>query len=175
MESVIPDQLENETAKAYRAFMDYCLMRSNRSLPKLHRIYTKPSQEIPPTRHLRTLKEWSTSHHWQARVAEYEKRLAETRDERQEKRRIVLEEQSTIDHDRMLAEWDRRWGILESAPGAVNYSELYSLIKLRREIDDFGRRAVGLPDKVTENTVKGTGERDAIVFAVSGIDLESDI
>lgn len=172
---VLPVRLKGETVKSYQAFIDYCQMGAARSLADLHQTYTEGTPEKAPTRQLRTIKGWSSRWHWQERVAEYSQNVNAEREKRLEQARIDIERAETRDHDRMLAEWDRRWALLEEAPSAVDYSDLYSLVKLRREVDDFGRRAVGLPDKVTENTVKGTGEKDAIVFAVTGIDLENDI
>jgi hypothetical protein len=162
---VLPERIKNETAKAYQALLDYCLMGAVRSLPKLHQIYTENAQVQPVTRHLRTLKGWSTRHHWQDRVAQYEKRLAEQREKHKEQKRIEIEQQATADHDRMLVIWDGRFALVEEVPNAAKSGELYGLIKLRREIDDFGRRSVGLPDKVTESTLKGPGKDGAIVIS----------
>ena len=59
--------LERESPAAYRAFLDYVMMGTERSLTKLESLY-RSSSEPTPTKHLRTLKQWSADHHWQERL-----------------------------------------------------------------------------------------------------------
>lgn len=68
-----------ETNKARQAFEDYFALGPNRSLSKLHRIYTEDTLENSPTVHLRTLKMWSTKHGWQDRIAHREAEIAAAR------------------------------------------------------------------------------------------------
>ena len=65
-----------ETNKARQAFEDYFALGPNRSLSKLHRMYTEVTPENSPTKHLRTLKMWSTKHDWQSRIAHKEAEIA---------------------------------------------------------------------------------------------------
>lgn len=58
-----------ESNRARAAFEDYYFFGPNRSLSKLHRKYTESTLNNVPTKHLRTLKMWSTKHGWQERVA----------------------------------------------------------------------------------------------------------
>lgn len=65
-----------ESAKAFRAFTDYCGMGSGRSLRRLVQAYRgqsdgKPAAELPPTLHVRTLEGWSSSFRWTERVKTY--------------------------------------------------------------------------------------------------------
>jgi hypothetical protein len=163
-DGILPDRIPNETTKAYQALMDYCLMGAARSIRQLHAQYREQKADEPPTVRYKTLGQWSSRHNWQERVKDYEKRLAEQREQRREQKRIEIEGKAAIDHDRMLAIWDGRFALVEEVPNAAKAGELHSLARLRREIDDFGRRSVGLPDKVTESTFKGTGKDGAIVI-----------
>jgi hypothetical protein len=70
-----PDQLPNETSKAYAAFKAYCDLGPQRSIPALSRVY---SRSIP------LLKGWSRKHHWQKRVVEYDAASARTSHEAEE-------------------------------------------------------------------------------------------
>lgn len=64
------NRIKGETIKANTALMDYWLMGAGRSLEKLRQSYTKAASEKAPTVHLRTLQEWSSRDHWQARIAQ---------------------------------------------------------------------------------------------------------
>ncbi len=79
-----------ETARAQTAFNDYLALGADRSLENLLKVYREQSN--PPTRHIATLKEWSTVHGWQVRLAA----IAE-----QERQAIVargvLEKQNRLD------------------------------------------------------------------------------
>ena len=68
--------LKGETNKSRAAFEDYFLLGPGRSLPKLTKLYRTRTKPSPPTQQLRTLKEWSTTFDWQARVAERERAIA---------------------------------------------------------------------------------------------------
>ena len=68
-----------ETNKAKQAFEDYFNMGAGRSLSRLHKKYTEGTLDNAITRHLRTLKKWSTKHGWQVRVGEREQELAEAK------------------------------------------------------------------------------------------------
>ena len=65
-----------ETNKARSAFEDYFSMGPGRSIQKLHVQYqTQP--EARPTKHISTLKSWSTKHGWQKRVQQRDLEIAE--------------------------------------------------------------------------------------------------
>ena len=160
-EGVIPERITGETAKAHKGFVDYCEMGAGRSLLKLHRRYTERALE-PVTLHLRTLKRWSTEHNWQARVAEYERRAAEQREQERQRQRIEIEQGVIVDGLRMLEWWDTRWQQFEQVPKGITTYDAREMGKLRREVDDLVRRSLGLPNTVTESTVKGTGKGGAV-------------
>lgn len=163
---IIPERIEGETAKAYRAFVDYCEMGTGRSLPKQHREYTERAQEKPPTLHLRTLKRWSTTHGWQARVAEYERRAAEQRTKERIQKQIEIEAEMLEDSARMRDLWARRFVNYEQSPRGVTTYDMRQMFNARGDVDDLYRRSAGLPHRATEttSTLKGTGDRDAILI-----------
>ena len=68
-----------ESTKSHQALLDYWMMGSARSLPKLADRYNTlpeyiqpdhPSYRDPPTRQLQTLKRWSSEHEWQKRIGQ---------------------------------------------------------------------------------------------------------
>ena len=66
-----------ETNKARKAFEDYFNMGPGRSIRKLHHSYIEGSSKSIPTKHLRTMLEWSRKHGWQKRVQQRELEIAE--------------------------------------------------------------------------------------------------
>lgn len=73
-----------ETARAAKAFADYCAMGEARSLTKLE---AQTNQSGTKAR-LATLKEWSTRQNWQERVKQYD---SERMEERRRKREGELD------------------------------------------------------------------------------------
>lgn len=59
-----------ESAQARRAYQDYEAQTPPRSLERLAALYRSCTDPAPPTRHLTTLKVWSSRYEWQARVAD---------------------------------------------------------------------------------------------------------
>lgn len=65
-----------ETNKSRKAFEDYFNLGPGRSIHKLHALY-QSRPEARPTRHVSTLKSWSTAHGWQKRVQQRDLEIAE--------------------------------------------------------------------------------------------------
>jgi hypothetical protein len=65
-----------ESPQALRAFSDYLAQTPPRSLDRLVEEYQRRTEGVP-TRQLSRLKEWSTQHHWQERVLEHERQIAQ--------------------------------------------------------------------------------------------------
>lgn len=65
-----------ETNKSRSAFEDYYNMGPGRSIQKLHTIY-QSQPENRPTRHISTLKGWSTKHGWQEQVRRRDQEIAD--------------------------------------------------------------------------------------------------
>lgn len=62
-------RISGESKKANSALADYWGLGAQRTLVRLHHVYTEVAPETRKTRYLRTLKEWLRKHHWQARIA----------------------------------------------------------------------------------------------------------
>jgi hypothetical protein len=93
------ERQRGETRRAILACNDYLRMGPGRSLAKLIERY-RSAAETPPTKRLKTLKEWSTPkrYGWQARADEYD---AETERIKNERRREVLETGLALDFERV--------------------------------------------------------------------------
>ena len=89
-----------ETPRAKQAFNDYVALGADRSLEKLLAVY-ETATKAPPTRRIESLKAWSRTFGWQARLAE----IAET--ERQAiVKRGIADKQNRIDA------YNERWGLM---------------------------------------------------------------
>jgi hypothetical protein len=170
----LPPRQDGETDKSYAALVDYCRLGAGRSLRRLKDLYRSYTGQKPPTRHIGTLKTWSTTHGWQARVSEYDRR-AQMADEvwlehkRQEVRAAALEDAQSLE-----TEWRKKWaGAVET--GVIPNDFMHSMLRMRRELDDLTRRVVALPDKVTESKHTGPGKDGAIVHELRPYaDLDDD-
>ena len=65
-----------EKPEAARAFEDYYALGEGRSLARLAAMY-RASSNPAPTRHIRTLKDWSARHGWQQRIKDRDAEDAE--------------------------------------------------------------------------------------------------
>lgn len=65
-----------ESAQALRAYTDYQAQTPPRSLDRLAQTYQTYTDARPPTRHIATLKEWSSSLNWQERVRAHDEAIA---------------------------------------------------------------------------------------------------
>src|SRR3989304_2554993 len=64
-----------ESPKAAKAFDDYYALGPSRSHRALHQIYREGTAK-PPTRHIRTIAQWSVHHGWQQRVKDKDAEVA---------------------------------------------------------------------------------------------------
>lgn len=138
-------QLDNETPLAYVAFLDYVEIGDARSLSKLHQKYTEDTPDNAPTRHLRTLKKWSSEHNWQGRIRNWLNERAVTYQERQVERQIAVQEkqwQAYLERDRA---WWHNWQKYGANP-SMPQAELRTWGIVRDEIDAAGKSATGLPE-----------------------------
>jgi hypothetical protein len=158
---VIPNRIEGEATKAYRAFVDYCQMGPGRTIRGL---YQQCIEDASRHHRLRTLLGWSSKHSWQDRVSDYDKAVAEQREQARQQKQLEIIDGALVDFDDMLDVWRRRWGMYKASGTGVTAMSLREMERMRRELDDFARRSVGLPDRVTESTstLKGTGKDGAI-------------
>lgn len=99
-ETVTPlagERQKGETAKAVVACNDYLRMGPSRSLAKVRQIYVGATSIQPPTKHLRTLQEWSARYGWVARAEQYD---AQVEAEKNARRKEIMEEGLALDHER---------------------------------------------------------------------------
>ena len=93
------DRLPGESLRANQALRDYTLMGAGRSIRKLQARYKNHGGSVP-TRGLKTLLVWSSQHHWQARVAEWERLQARAEEaEWIDRRRQVREDEWKLGSD----------------------------------------------------------------------------
>lgn len=158
------DKRPDESDKAYRALTAYLDLGPDRSLEKTRH---KLSKESPG--YLRTLKKWSADHEWVARATAYDTaQRAETEQVQSDLRRKLLEDEMS-DGQLLLGKWRElineamlyterleQKGDTSKILVEVNIPGYVGLAKLRREIGDQLRRAIGLPERITQS--QHTGE-----------------
>lgn len=91
------ERQKKEHYKAIIACNDYLRMGPGRSLAKLLERYQNAT-DSPPTKRLKTLKDWSRYYGWQDRVVEYENELER---QKTEYRRQVMESGYALDYERV--------------------------------------------------------------------------
>lgn len=153
------DRRDNETAKAYAAFLEYRNLGVQRSLSAV-------SQKL--NKSIMVLARWSSPNDWVARAeawdAEQNRRDEETRAEA--RKRLI--ERELVDYEKALGKFDDVWertklherrtrrtlddgSIVEVIE--LNVTDWRELTKWRDDISKQGRRALGLPDKITQSQV----------------------
>ena len=178
------DRREGESKKAYQAFCDYRDMGTSRSLRSLHEQYRKQSlnnaQAKPPTIREASIFQWSSKHDWQNRVSAWDNHLTSANTQSREDAVNQLIEDELRDYNLQLDKWKEAYKrtplhevqhITEDGRVFVkmNHDDLHRMAKWRDEIAKQGRRALGLPDKVTERNVNiRTWEDEAIDLIKNG-------
>lgn len=76
VELLAGERKERENHRAIQACNDYLMMGPGRSLQKLLNRY-QIAPETPPTKRIKTLKDWSAQYEWQARAALYDTAIQE--------------------------------------------------------------------------------------------------
>ncbi len=136
------ERLETDTDKSFQAFCIYRDMGVKRSLRKVADKLSK-SETI--------INRWSFTHNWVERTSAYDDYQATLRKERKERKQIEIEDNVLSDYDFLRACIQKR---IETYT-ALNYKaepyELQDLLGMMKQADDYARRAVGLPDKITES------------------------
>jgi hypothetical protein len=148
-----------ESPQALRAFSDYLGQPPPRSLERLYERYRSGTEAAPPTRRLTTLKQWSTQHGWQERIAAHEKRLVQEREaEETEKRRKMREARIGV------AVEMQRIGLValrEKQPTDITAPAAVAIV---HEAHETQRKDMGEPDSRVE---VGGPEGSPIVFTVN--------
>lgn len=103
IEPLVGQRQSRETKKSIQACNDYLRMGPGRSLAKLCQTYTESGPENPPTKHVATLKTWSTTYGWSTRADAYDAEIERQKNEVLEARRLeALETGLALDYERVL-------------------------------------------------------------------------
>lgn len=131
-----------DTNTSFEAFRVYRDMGASRSLEKL-------SQTLGKTK--ANYEQMSTKNRWQERVSAYDTHLDTLNLEDNEKRQKLIKDNAYSDYLTLRRAIDKIKTTLEDVDfrGIPAY-ELSNLASLMKQADDYARRAVGLPDKITE-------------------------
>lgn len=157
------DKRPDESEKAYHVFTAYLALGPDRSHEKVRQKLGKSSG------YTRQIEKWSSPFEWSKRAAAYDAaQRAETEQIQSDLRRKLLEEELN-DGQLLLTKWR---GLMNEAMllterietedktqvvfVEANIPGYIGLAKLRREIGDQLRRAIGLPERITQS--QHTGE-----------------
>lgn len=153
---MLPEQGTGEGKKAYAAFCDYALLGAGRSLASLVKTYQSYTKPAPPTKHLRTLKGWSSLYQWQNRVTAYDKAIqTELETAAAAARRAVMESGLAKDYERVrelktLAELlrgevfddDKRWLPDVKQIGSGAFAERVDIVRFNAALIEQYRGAL---------------------------------
>jgi len=128
--------IAGETPRANGALNDYVNLGDGRTLDQLAQSYRsrpKTGPERPPTRQLSTLKVWSATYHWQARLARHLELL----------RAAARAEQQRLWAERALAERERTWALAQQLQERAEQMLAFPLTTERTE--DEGKVTIVTP------------------------------
>lgn len=111
---------------------------------------------------------------WEERASAYDAYVSAERAAKRDQAKISIEDDELIDYELEMAEWRRRYELLKLAPNGMGVFELTAFFKLRKEIADLGRRAVGLPEKYTESKTEVTAPDGGLIVNLGGADGRDD-
>ena len=101
IELLAGERAAGESNKAVQACNDYLRMGTDRSLAKLLGRY-QDATETPPTKRIKTLKDWSRNFGWFERSSLYDGRIeAEKTRQHQEKIQEIIQEGAALPHERV--------------------------------------------------------------------------
>lgn len=176
------DQLPVESNLAYAAFRDYMMQGLRRSLAK-----TRERLGV----NINSLNKWSSENEWQRRVAEFEgaqmdafvgTKLAIIQNNQGQ---IITDELNG--YDKMLAAWRdlfdkymtdhvveqiEKDGSVTLVTVPANIKDLKTLVETKKIIDDYARRAVGLPANYVDKTEAPVSTKGNLPAQTGGIPLQ---
>lgn len=193
------DQRDGESDAAHQALRDYCRMGVRRSLSKLLAQYTrqasnKRSTKLPPTQSSNTLETWSHSHEWVKRAKAYDVDQQKKLDaEIEASRKKWIEDEITNAKAEL-----QRFKLVRGAVNLsfkeqvsetktpdpddptktivtrtfiehIDVSQHAALTRWLDNISAIGRRAHGLPEKITEAHIDPNIDADKMYKAYYGI------
>ena len=170
------ERQDTDTKASYAAFVDYCEMGVKRSLRGLHERYIQQASNKPPTKKWTTISTWSLTGNWQERVQAYDDDQLAQRTAAHQAAITQLIDDELFDYDDQLVKWhelfeatrsyqrhkryeerddagNKTGKIIETVE--MNISDWHQLSKWRDDIAKQGRRALGLPDKISRDEFSG--------------------
>jgi hypothetical protein len=148
-ETPIYKRLPSDTDKSFEAFCIYRDMGANRSLEKLAQALGKTKANF---------EQMSRRFNWQERVAAYDASLDEKHLDKQAERQEKIKDNAFKDYEFLRKSIDNFKSNIEAMRFVgVNAYEIGTLVELMKKADDYARRAVGLPDKITEQKNEHSG------------------
>ncbi len=161
------ERLESDTPKSYEAFCVYRDMGASRSLDKAWKQHKNSIKNTP-----RYFAQWSIDHNWQERVQAWDDYQDSLRQERKLQKRIEIENNVVSDYDLLRKMIEKRKAIYEDTNYKALPIELNELLLLMRRADDYARRAVGLPDKITESKAEVALEVGGAIIIQTGMSMD---
>lgn len=193
------ERRDGESDSAYQALRDYLRIGVRRSLSKLCAQYTRQASskrtvKQPPTTSLNTLETWSHQHEWVKRAKAYDIDEQRKLDAALEANRQKLIDDELADYRAELRRFrEVRSKVLPSyfeqvsevkAPDPddpnktiitrtivehIDIGTSHALTKWRLDISALGRRANGMPEKITEALIDDNVDADKTFKAYIGI------
>lgn len=153
------DDHSAESVKAYEAFVEYRNLGVQRSITQVAHKLNKSHTIIA---------RWSTRNEWVKRVEAWDAAQIKSTDDLRDEQRKALIERELADYSKMATKWDDVWdstklhlrhvrkklddgSTLEIVE--LNVDDWHKLTKWRDDISKQGRRALGLPDKITQSHI----------------------
>lgn len=151
-----------ESAKAHAALVDYAALGPGRSLDRLADRYRTETKARPPTTRRATLAAWSTTYHWQDRVAAYDAEqaalsLAEAQAVRLARAREIAD-----------AAWDVGMTLIARAQELLARPLIATAVEELTETDPATGRAIRV--RVIRETPRGS-LRDIATMAKTGVEV----
>jgi hypothetical protein len=144
-------RLPSDTDKSFKAFCIYRDMGASRSVRDV-------AQEL--NKSLTVIARWSTANDWTKRVAAFDASLDEKNLDENAERQKLIKDSAFEDYlflRKLITKYKDDYEKAELK--GVSPHDASTLAALMKQADDSARRAVGLPDKISEskqeNTIKG--------------------
>ena len=144
------ERLPSDTDRSFEAFCVYRDMGANRS-------HDKVAQQLSKSTAL--ISRWSTAHDWLNRVTAFDEYQDSLRQERNLQRQKLIEDNAYSDYEFLRQAIEKsKQDYLAIQFSKVKPYDVQALVDLMKKADDYARRAVGLPDRITENKNEVTGK-----------------
>lgn len=149
-ENPIWKRLATDTDKSFEAFTLYRDMGANRSVRDVAQKLNKS---------LTVIARWSSANNWQERVAAFDASLDEKNLDENAERQKLIKDTAYSDYVFLRKSIENFKENFEAVRFiGINAYEVGNLVELMKKADDYARRAVGLPDKITEQKNEHTGK-----------------